>query len=308
MIGFLVIDKPFGLTSHDCVNRLRKIYGIKRIGHGGTLDPAVTGVLPIAIGKATRFLSLLPSTKKYEGTIQLGLRTATDDLEGEIISEEEWPQLERKSICNYLNEFKGTIKQCPPKFSSVHIDGERAYKKARQGDIFDLPPKQITIHDIKLLRWDEASGEIDLKVHCSSGTYIRALARDIGDRIGCGGSLAKLRRTEALGFNIDQVIPLPAFEESIKPERPELIPPLEVLTHLPSIKLSKEEESFWCKGQSLETSLDRFNLRLSSIKNKKDISEQNILVLDYESKLIGLAKWNSELLKLQPKIVLNAAG
>ena len=92
MLGFLAIDKPFGLTSHDCVCRLRKVYGIRRIGHGGTLDPAVTGVLPIAIGKATRFLSFLPSTKRYEGTIQLGLRTATDDLEGELISKEKWPQ------------------------------------------------------------------------------------------------------------------------------------------------------------------------------------------------------------------------
>ena len=207
MLGFLAIDKPYGLTSHDCVSRLRKVYGIRKIGHGGTLDPAVTGVLPIAIGKATRFLSFLPSTKRYEGTIQLGLRTTTDDLEGEVLSEEKWPQLARDAICNYLNEFKVNIKQRPPNFSSVHIDGERAHRKARRGEIFDLPSKQVIIHDIELLQWDMSSGKIDLNVHCSSGTYIRALARDIGNRIGCGGCLAKLRRTEALGFNLNQVMP-----------------------------------------------------------------------------------------------------
>ena len=306
MLGFLAIDKPFGLTSHDCVSRLRKVYGIRRIGHGGTLDPAVTGVLPIAIGKATRFLSFLPSTKRYEGTIQLGLRTATDDLEGEVLSKEKWPQLTREAICNYLNEFKGNLKQRPPNFSSVHIDGERAHRKARRGEIFDLPSKQVTIHDIELLKWDISSGQIDLNVHCSSGTYIRALARDIGNKIGCGGCLAKLRRTEALGFNIDQVIPLPKSEECINEQRPPLISPLEVLTDFSTIKLSKEEESFWSKGQSLTINEARF--KLNSIKNKKDIREEYILVLDCECELMGLGKWDSQLLKLQPKIVINAAG
>ncbi len=306
MLGFLAIDKPFGLTSHDCVSRLRKVYGIRRIGHGGTLDPAVTGVLPIAIGKATRFLSFLPSTKRYEGTIQLGLRTATDDLEGEVLSKEKWPQLAREVICNYLNEFKGNLKQRPPNFSSVHINGERAHRKARRGEIFDLPSKQVIIHDIELLKWDISSGQIDLNVHCSSGTYIRALARDIGNKIGCGGCLAKLRRTEALGFNIDQVIPLPKPEECIKEQRPRLISPLEVLTDFSTIKLSKEEESFWSKGQSLTINESRF--KLNSIKNKKDIREEYILVLDCECELMGLGEWNSQLLKLQPKIVINAAG
>ncbi len=306
MFGFLAIDKPFGLTSHDCVSRLRKVYGIKRIGHGGTLDPAVTGVLPIAIGKATRFLSFLPSTKRYEGTIQLGLRTATDDLEGEIISREEWSPLTKKSINNYLNDFKGPLKQRPPNFSSVHIDGERAHRKARRGEIFDLPSKQVTIHDIQLLEWDISSGQIDLNVHCSSGTYIRALARDIGDKIGCGGCLAKLRRTEALGFSINQVIPLPDFEECLQSERPPLISPLEVLTDFPTIKLSKEEESFWSKGQSLTIIEARF--QLNSIESNNAIRDKYILVLDRKCELIGLGQWNCQLLKLKPKIVINAAG
>ncbi len=308
MIGFLVIDKPCGLTSHDCVSRLRKIYGIKRIGHGGTLDPAVTGVLPIAIGKATRFLSFLPSTKKYEATIQLGLRTSTDDLEGEIIRKEKWPQLEKKSISHYLNEFKGNIKQRPPQFSSVHIKGERAYKKARRGETFDLPLKQITIHDIQLLQWNKFSGEINLNVSCSSGTYIRALARDIGERIGCGGSLAKLRRTESLGFNINQAIPLPTFEKCIKAGKPLLIKPLDVLTHLPKIKLSKEEQSLWRQGQSLTTRNDRLDLILKKIDNENDYEKKDILVLNYEGELIGLATWHPKLLKIQPKIVFNGIG
>ena len=142
--GFVVIDKPSGLTSHDCVNRLRKVFGIKKIGHSGTLDPAVTGVLPIAIGDATRLISYLQGSKAYTGIIQLGATTNTDDMQGEIIESKAWPLITQNDINSLLENFRGEILQKPPIFSSVHIKGERAYKKARKGEKFDLIPKKVT--------------------------------------------------------------------------------------------------------------------------------------------------------------------
>ena len=146
--GFIVIDKPQGITSHDCVNRLRKVFKTKRVGHGGTLDPSVTGVLPIAIGQATRLLPYMETSKKYLGTVQLGQETNTDDLEGEVISNKPWPELDQVSIQKHLNHFRGLILQRPPIFSSVHLNGERAYKKARKGDMFELPSKNRIIHKL----------------------------------------------------------------------------------------------------------------------------------------------------------------
>ena len=129
--GFVDIDMPAGLTSHDCVNRLRKVFGIKKIGHSGTLDPLVTGVLPIAIGDATRLISYLEGSKAYTGIIQLGITTNTDDIQGEIIESRNWPLISKDDINSLLENFRGEILQKPPIFSSVHVKGERAYKKAR---------------------------------------------------------------------------------------------------------------------------------------------------------------------------------
>ena len=133
-----MIDKPTGLTSHDCVNRLRRVFGIKKIGHGGTLDPSVTGVLPIAIGNATRLISFLQGSKAYTGIIQLGTNTSTDDRQGEIIRSQNWPIISNSNLNKLLDNFRGEISQKPPLFSSVHFKGERAYKKARRGEEFNL--------------------------------------------------------------------------------------------------------------------------------------------------------------------------
>ncbi|WP_269623361.1 tRNA pseudouridine(55) synthase TruB [Prochlorococcus marinus] len=307
--GFLIIDKPKGLTSHDCVNRLRKIYGIKKIGHGGTLDPAVTGVLPIAIGNATKLLRFLPSSKKYEGTIQLGTKTNTDDLEGRIISKKRWPKLEINDLDNFLNKFRGSIKQYPPSFSSVNISGERAYKKARRGELFDLPAKQITFYKIEITNWNQETGQIDLQVNCSAGTYLRSLARDIGEGLGCGGSLATLRRIEALGFNVNQSISLPELQEKEEIEKPSLINPLNALDHLPYFRLrSYQEMVLWCTGQKLIIEGQRIMNSKNYIKNNKDFSENFVLVLNGQDYLFGIAKWSSDQSFIQPKIVFNATS
>ncbi|MEC8214637.1 MAG: tRNA pseudouridine(55) synthase TruB, partial [Cyanobacteriota bacterium] len=166
--GFVVIDKPAGLTSHDCVSRLRRCYGLKRVGHGGTLDPAVTGVLPIALGQATRLLPYLPGDKTYRGVIQLGVSTTTDDLQGEVVRKQLWPELRADAIDAALNQLRGSILQRPPQVSAVHIAGERAYARARRGEVMDIPAREVTIHRLTPLRWDQDSGQLELEVHCSS--------------------------------------------------------------------------------------------------------------------------------------------
>ena len=308
IFGFLAIDKPFGLTSHDCINRLRKIYGIKRIGHGGTLDPAVTGVLPIALGKATRLLPLLPGSKRYEGTIKLGIRTNTNDLEGEILSEEIWPNMNEDCITDCLKDFQGVIHQYPPAFSSIHIAGERAYKKARRGETFNLPLKRINIYKLELLRWEKDTGTINLSVFCSSGTYIRALARDIGEKLGCGAVLAKLCRTESSGFSIHQAISLPSNSQKEIDLKRNLINPINVLNDFVKIQLTNKEDSFWRKGQSIMIPKDRFIFPSTSQSIKNTNSKDFLLVLNDKGSLIGVAKNHPENSIIHPKIVFNAEG
>ncbi len=307
--GFLVIDKPVGLTSHDCVSRLRTLLSMKQIGHGGTLDPAVTGVLPIAIGKATKLLSFLPSSKKYEGTIKLGIITNTDDFEGEVIKKQSLPTLEEKDVYECIKSFQGELKQCPPSFSSVHINGERAYKKARRGEKFKLPSKQIKIHNIDLINWDNENGQIKINVHCSSGTYIRSLARDIGEKLGCGGTLLQLRRIEALGFNIKDSITLKDLEDGFPFIKSPIVNPIKVLSHLNNIKLTLEEEnSFWCNGRPFIISKERFISKKSIFKSQSEFSNDFILVINNNGSLIGIGIFNSEDSKIYPKIVFNAKG
>ena len=184
LCGFLVLDKPAGLTSHACVSQVRRAFGLKRVGHGGTLDPAVTGVLPIALGPATRLLPYLSGEKAYRGVIQLGLTTSSDDLEGEPLQQRSVPALSLEQLEQELAAFRGCINQRPPQVSAVHVNGERAYARARRGEQLELPPRAVTIHALELLGWDAGSGRVELSVRCSAGTYIRSLARDLGERLG----------------------------------------------------------------------------------------------------------------------------
>ena len=143
-----------GLTSHACVARIRRVLGTRRVGHGGTLDPAVTGVLPIAVGQATRLLPYLPGDKTYRGVIQLGVTTGTDDLQGEVLSRKPLPELNRINLAQALSAFRGSIRQRPPQVSAVHVDGERAHARARRGEVMDLPARTVTLHRLELLNWD----------------------------------------------------------------------------------------------------------------------------------------------------------
>ena len=307
--GFVVIDKPAGLTSHDCVNRLRRVFGLKKVGHGGTLDPSVTGVLPIALGNATRLISYLQGSKAYTGIIQLGVNTNTDDIQGEIIQSKSWPIISKNSLNDLLDNFRGEILQKPPIFSSVHFKGERAYKKARRGEDFNLTPKKITINKLRLISWSQKDGELVVDVDCSTGTYIRSLARDIGDIIGCGAYLKKLRRTKAYSFHESHSVLLPerleVYPENLKPE---ILNPNIFLKHLASFKLISEQELLsWRSGRKI--SIENNAERLKLAKEGKDvlIPDENILVYDHKNDIAGIAT-SDESLSIKPKVVFNAIG
>ena len=287
-IGFVVIDKPAGLTSHSCVSHLRRCYGLKRVGHGGTLDPAVTGVLPIALGPATRLLPYLPGDKTYRGVIQLGSVTSSDDLEGELLRQAPWPDLQPEELEVALAPFHGPIQQRPPQVSAIHVDGERAHARARRGEQMDLPPRPVTIHRLQLLHWDPNQGQLTLEVHCSAGTYIRSLARDLGEQLGCGGCLAQLRRTQALGFLESQAQALPEADATPPPP----LSPLLALEHLPRRQLTDSEEADWRCGRRL--SLDPG-------------PGGAVVVCNADGSMAGIGL-RQEDDQLQPKVVFDASG
>lgn len=293
-LGFVVIDKPSGLTSHACVSRMRRVLQTKRVGHGGTLDPAVTGVLPIAVGQATRLLPYLPGEKTYRGVIQLGTSTSTDDLQGEVVALQDWPRLSLEEMDQALNPFRGGIEQCPPQVSAVHVNGERAYARARRGEVMDLPARSVTIHSLSLENWDSAQGKLTLEVHCSAGTYIRSLARDLGQALGCGGCLDWLRRTQALGFVEAHAIALPEHpNEQTTPTIGSLtlIPPQRALPHLPIRTLSERERDDWSCGRTI------------SHQNGEGLT----VVLSADNIMLGIGIANSED-QLRPKVVFEARG
>lgn len=209
MTGVAVLDKPEGMTSHDVVARLRRILGERRIGHGGTLDPIATGVLPILVGRATRASDLIASAdKEYVAGLRLGVTTDTMDITGKVINTA--PAAGQAELLSALNNFRGTINQLPPMYSAVKVGGKKLYELARKGIEAERETRQITISRLELL--DIGGGDFKLLVHCSKGTYIRVLCNDIGQALGCGGTMASLRRLRAGRFNIEDAATLEDFE------------------------------------------------------------------------------------------------
>ena len=211
MNGFLLVDKAAGMTSHDVVAKARKKLGTKKVGHAGTLDPMATGVLVLGVGSATKLLQyVVDGTKRYEATIRLGQSTHTDDREGDVISTTDASEISDEAISNKLSNFVGKIMQRPSSVSAIKIDGKRAHQRVREGEIVDIPAREVTIFaiDIKAVR----GKEIDIAVTCSAGTYIRSIARDLGDALGVGGHLTSLRRTLVSPFTIDECADLEAAE------------------------------------------------------------------------------------------------
>ena len=222
--GVLLVDKPTDHTSHDVVARLRGKLRMRRIGHAGTLDPMATGLLVILVGKATRISQYLMSVDKvYAGTIKLGEVTNTQDAEGEVLETRPVPSLTEAEIRQALQGFIGDQYQLPPMFSAIKIDGVPLYKRAREGEEVEREPRFIRVVSYELTRW--ASPELDFRVHCTKGTYVRTLAHDLGQRLGCGAHMKALRRlssgdlTMEKALTLDQIMamPIPEIERHLVP-------------------------------------------------------------------------------------------
>ena len=208
MNGIIIIDKPAGWTSHDVVGKLRGILRERRIGHGGTLDPMATGMMTILLGKATRAAELFPNhDKSYRARFRLGITTDTLDITGQVQSESS-VEVSRGQFEAVMVRYRGAIKQLPPMYSAVHAEGKRLYELAREGKEVERTPRDAYIERLELLEYDEATGEGELDVCCSKGTYIRTLVDDIGRELGCGATLTALRRTEAVGYGIEDALTL----------------------------------------------------------------------------------------------------
>jgi tRNA pseudouridine55 synthase len=204
--GIVVVDKPAGWTSHDVVARMRRLAHTRRVGHAGTLDPMATGVLLVGVGRATRLLGHLALTEKtYDGTIRLGVTTTTDDAEGEALVIAPAGGVSEAAIVAATEPLTGAIQQVPPQVSAIKVDGQRAYKRARAGEDVAMLARPVTVHELSVLevRRGGATVDVDVRVRCSSGTYIRSLARDLGEALGVGGHLAALRRTAVGPFTLD---------------------------------------------------------------------------------------------------------
>ena len=200
--GLVVVDKPAGITSHDVVSRVRRLAGTRKVGHAGTLDPMATGVLVLGINRATRLLGHLMLTEKsYDATIRLGVATTTDDAEGEVVSTAPTDGLTDEAIRAALATFVGDIEQVPTAVSAIKVDGQRAYARVRAGEDVQLAARPVTIHTLDV--HEVRGAEVDISVRCSSGTYIRAIARDLGSLLGVGGHLTALRRTAVGAFDLD---------------------------------------------------------------------------------------------------------
>lgn len=199
--GILVIDKPPGWTAHDVVARVRRLTGERRVGHTGTLDPAATGVLPVCVGEATKVVEYLSAHgKTYLAAVLLGTVTETDDLDGWVIEERDASDISLEAVRDQLPRFVGEITQIPPAYSAVHIDGQRAYALAREGKSVAVPPRRVTVRRLALVAWSPPVAW--LVVDCGAGTYIRAIARDLGNALGCGGALARLMRLRSGPFRL----------------------------------------------------------------------------------------------------------
>ncbi len=217
--GLVVVDKPGGMTSHDVVARVRRLAGTRKVGHAGTLDPMATGVLVLGINRATRLLGhLMLTEKEYAATVRLGVSTTTDDAEGEVVVTTSTDELTEEAVRAAFAAQVGELEQVPSAVSAIKVDGKRAYRRVREGEDVELPARRVTVHelDVTAVRLAAEASEADIRVRCSSGTYIRAIARDVGAALGVGGHLTALRRTAVGPFDLASARTLDALAEELQ--------------------------------------------------------------------------------------------
>jgi tRNA pseudouridine55 synthase len=253
--GVLPVDKPEGPTSHDVVAATRRALGLRRIGHTGTLDPFASGLLLLCLGPATRlaeYLTALP--KEYAATMRLGVATDTDDSNGEPVrTDERWHELSRDEIEAAVQSQVGTILQRPPAYSAKKVGGERMYAAARRGEAIEREPVAVTVDSIRITRFEPP--EVDLEVACGSGTYIRAIARDVGEALRVGAHLTRLRRTRVGRFGVGDALPVEALADPARVEAT-LLQPAEALAHLPSVTLEDADVADVLHGRAVRPQAD----------------------------------------------------
>ena len=252
--GVLCIDKPQGFTSFDVVAKMRGIAKTRKVGHGGTLDPMATGVLPIFLGRATKACDLVPEQKKrYLATFRLGITTDTQDITGQILRQEQ-AACSPEQVRTVLARFVGQQQQVPPMYSAVKVDGKRLYDLARQGKEVQRQSREITIFALELLDQNPDAGEYTIDVTCSKGTYIRTLCHDVGQALGCGATLTQLRRTLSAGFSLERCITLEEAsrlaEEGRLSER--VLPVEQIFAVLPRVTLTQQQTRLFCNGAPLD--------------------------------------------------------
>jgi tRNA pseudouridine55 synthase len=251
--GVLIIDKPAGLTSHDVVAKARKLLGVRQVGHFGTLDPFATGVLPLSVGKATRFAQFyLKSRKAYDGAMRFGYATDTYDATGKPTADPVIPQLDWAKLERIFQEFTGRVMQTPPAFSAKRVAGRRAYELARRQKPVQLNPVEVEIYALELLGIE--GDRVHFAVECSGGTYVRALAHDIGQKVGCGAHLAQLRRTAVAEFKENRAVTLEQLESAVREGKLEgcRVPLEALLPDCPELVVRGREEVSVRHGHTFE--------------------------------------------------------
>jgi tRNA pseudouridine55 synthase len=250
--GILLLDKPSGITSNEALQQVKRLYFAKKAGHTGSLDPLASGVLPICLGEATKVSAfLLDADKRYRVRCQLGVRTATGDAEGEVVETRSVEAFDRDRLEAVFDRFRGSIEQVPPMYSALKHQGQRLYKLARQGVEVERQPRRVEIFELMLT--DTGDDWLDIAVHCSKGTYVRTLAEDIGEQLGCGAHVSALRRTGVGPYGEDQLVTLDRLrdlKESDMPAMDDLLLPIEsALTQWPDINLSSDAAFYLQQGQ-----------------------------------------------------------
>ncbi len=280
MFGFLNIYKPAGMTSHDVVSVLRKILKIKQIGHTGTLDPFAQGVLPIAVGKATRLIEYLQDDKEYLAEVKFGISTDTYDKDGNITLKTD-KKANKPEIENALKNFEGEIQQIPPIYSAIKVQGKKLYEYARKGENVEIEPRKVFIEKIELNTFNEENQVAEILVKCSKGTYIRSIAHDLGEILQTGAHLTNLVRTQAGAFFAENSIKLENIKD-IELAKNALINPLDVL-NLQKMILSNEEEKKISFGQR--------------IKNRENYESEKTIILIYNNSIKAIAQTDRDMIK-----------
>ena len=265
MNGIVIVDKPQEWTSQDVTARLRRVFQTRRIGHGGTLDPMATGVLPVFVGRGTRGVEFFEHAEKaYEAVLQLGIITDTEDTSGEVLEKRD-VHISETEFMEILSQFRGKIMQVPPMYSALKVNGQKLCDLARKGKTVERQPREIEIFELTCL---EFSGDTArLRVKCSKGTYIRTLCKDIGEALGCGGCMAALRRVQAGEYTIEEAVPLQILLEAENPE--EYLRPVDsMFRNYPAVTLSDKQEKRCRNGNSFSTTLESGTYRVYSKQNE----------------------------------------